>query len=204
MTGIHLSTTEVLPYLGPGAAPQTSEEAAYLDHLDRWDETERGYSAIQSTRPQTLGYALNDSPVGLAAWLVEKWRAWSDSGGDVDGHIGRDELLTTLTLYWATGSITSSMRDYYDNRWHGRRIGPGDRVTVPTGIGVFAHEYVPEGVPPRSLLERLYDVRRFTIHPRGGHFAAAEVPDLLADDIADHFAGLGPGRISARRGGPDR
>lgn len=187
MTGIHLSTTEVLPYLGPGSAPLTPEESAYLDHLDRWDETERGYSAIQSTRPQTLGYALNDSPVGLAAWLVEKWRAWSDSDGDVDAHIGRDDLLTTLTLYWATGSITSSIRDYYDNRWHGRSIGPQDRVTVPTGIGVFAHEFVPEGAPPRSLLERLYDVRRFTVHPRGGHFAATEVPDLLADDIAAHF-----------------
>lgn len=188
MTGIHLSTTEVLPYLGPGSAPLTSEEQAYLDHTARWGERERGYSAIQSTRPQTLGYALHDSPVGLAAWLVEKWRAWSDSGGDLDATIGRDDLLATITLYWVTGSITSSMRDYYDNRWYGRSIGPDDRVTTPTGIGVFANEFVPEGLPPRSLLERLYDVRRWTVHPRGGHFAATEVPDLLAADIAAHFA----------------
>ncbi|HET7900971.1 MAG TPA: epoxide hydrolase [Candidatus Nanopelagicales bacterium] len=194
MIGIYLSTTEVLPFLGAGSAPLTHEERTYLDHLARWDETERGYSAIQSTRPQTLGYALNDSPVGLAAWLVEKWRSWSDCGGDLDAHIERDDLLTTITLYWATGSITSSMRDYFDNRWHGSALGPQDRVAVPTGIGVFANEFVPEGLPPRSLLERLYDVRRWTVHPRGGHFAAAEVPDLLAADIAAHFDALEPAR----------
>ena len=108
---------ESLPGPGLGAAlalPSTPT----LTTSARWDETERGYSAIQSTRPQTLGYGLTDSPVGLAAWLVEKWRAWSDSGGDLDAHIGRDSLLTTITLYWVTGSITSSMRDYFDNRWH--------------------------------------------------------------------------------------
>ena len=189
MTGLHLSTPEVSPYLGPGAAPLSPSEEAYLEHVAAWDATERGYSAIQSTRPQTLGYALNDSPVGLAAWLVEKWRSWSDCGGDVDAHLGRDTLLTTITLYWVTGSITSSMRDYVDNRWHGEAIGPHDRVRVPTAMAVFANEFVPEGEPPRSLVERLYDVRRWTVFPRGGHFAAAEVPDLLADDIRAFFSG---------------
>jgi hypothetical protein len=160
-----------------------------VDHIARWDETERGYSAIQSTRPQTLGYALNDSPVGLAAWLVEKWRAWSDSGGDVDAHIGRDDLLTTLTLYWVTGSITSSMRDYVDNRWHGTTTGPDDRVRVRTAMAVFANEFVPEGEPPRSFYERLYDIERWSVFPRGGHFAATEEPDLLATDIREFFCG---------------
>ena len=187
LTGIHLSTPEISPYLGPGSAPVTPAEQAYLDHVEEWDSTERGYSAIQSTRPQTLGYALNDSPVGLAAWLVEKWRAWSDSGGDVDAHIGRDALLTTITLYWVTGSITSSMRDYVDNRWHSSGIGPETHVRVPTAMAVFAHEFVPEGEPPRSLFERLYDIERWTVLPRGGHFAAAEEPDLLAADIASFF-----------------
>ena len=187
MTGIHLSTSELTPYLGPGSPPLSGAEQAYVDHLDRWDETERGYSALQSTRPQTLGYGLTDSPVGLAAWLVEKWRAWSDSGGDLDGHIGRDELLTTITLYWVTGSITSSMRDYYDNRWHGTPIGPDDRVRVRTAMAVFANEFVSEGVPPRSLYERLYDIERWSVFPRGGHFAAAEEPDLLATDIREFF-----------------
>ena len=187
VVGIHLSTPEVLPYLGPGSAPLSPAESAYLDQVRRWDETERGYSAIQSTRPQTLGFALTDSPVGLAAWLSEKWRAWSDSDGDLDAHIGRDALLTTITLYWATRSITSSMRDYFDNRWHSRPLGPDDRVRVPTAMAVFANEFVPEGEPPRELFERLYDIRRWTVFPRGGHFAAVEAPDLLAPDIRAHF-----------------
>ncbi len=192
MVGIHLSTAEVGPYLGPGATPLTPTERAYLDHVDRWAETERGYSAIQSTRPQTLGYGLTDSPVGLAAWLVEKWRAWSDSDGDPDAHIGRDALLTTITLYWVTNSITSSMRDYFDNRWHTATIGPSDRVLAPTAMAVFANEFVPEGEPPRELFERLYEISRWTVFPRGGHFAAIEEPEMLAADIRAHFEGLYP------------
>ena len=95
-------------------------ESAYLEQAAHWDETERGYKAIQSTKPQTLGYGLHDSPVGLAAWILEKWRSWSDSGGDLDAHLPRDFLLTIVTLYWVTGTITSSMRDYFDNRrWQG-------------------------------------------------------------------------------------
>jgi pimeloyl-ACP methyl ester carboxylesterase len=187
MVGIHLSTPEVAPYLGPGSAPITPIERAYLEHVSQWEETERGYSAIQSTRPQTLGYGLTDSPVGLAAWLVEKWRAWSDSDGDVDTYIGRDGLLTTITLYWVTNSITSSMRDYFDNRWHQDAIRPHDHVRSPTAMAVFANELVPEGEPPRELFERLYNIRRWTVFPRGGHFAATEEPDLLASDILAHF-----------------
>lgn len=187
MLGIHVSTPEMWPYTGPGSPPLTPQEQAYVDRVARWDATERGYSAVQSTRPQTLGYGLNDSPAGLAAWVLDKWRSWSDSDGDLDATFDRDTLLTMLTIWWATGSITSSMRDYYDNRWHGTAIGPDDKVRVPTAIALFANEFVPEGNPPRSWFERLYDVRRWTPFPRGGHFAAAEVPDLLASDIADFF-----------------
>jgi len=110
--------------------------------------------------------------------------------GDLDARFGRDALLTMLTLWWATGSITSSMRDYYDNRWHGTPIGPDDFVTAPTAMAVFANEFVPEGQPPRSWYERLYNIQRWTVYPRGGHFAAAEEPDLLAGDIAEFFADL--------------
>jgi len=194
--GIHLSTPEMWPWLGDGSAPLTAEERAYVAHVEGWDETERGYSQIQSTRPQTLGYGLTDSPAGLAAWIVEKWRAWGDTGGDVDARFGRDFLLTLLTVFWATGSITTSLRDYYDNRWHGTPLGPDDRVTVPTATAVFANEFVPEGVPPPSWAERTYAVRRRTVFPRGGHFAAAEEPDLLAGDIAAFFGDL------LRAGGP--
>jgi pimeloyl-ACP methyl ester carboxylesterase len=200
MTGIHLTTPEVFPFLGPGAAPLTAAERAYLEHVQRWDETERGYSSVQSTRPQTLGYGLTDSPVGLAAWLAEKWRAWSDSGGDLDGHVGRDAFLTTVTLYWVTGSITSSMRDYYDNRWHSVPVGIDDHVRTPTAMAVFPNELVPEGEPPRELFERLYDITRWTVHPRGGHFAATEVPDVVAADIRAHFAHSSGGPDAHGRG----
>jgi pimeloyl-ACP methyl ester carboxylesterase len=183
MIGIHLSTAELSPYTGPGAPPLTAAESAYVEQRDAWAARERGYSHIQSTKPQTVGYGLNDSPAGLAAWIVEKWRSWADSGGDLDATIGRDDLLTTLTLYWATGSITTSMRDYYDNRWHGHSLGPEDFITTPTAMAVFANEFVSEGTPPREWYERLYDIRRWTNFPRGGHFAATERPELVADDI---------------------
>ena len=188
--GVHLSTMELAPYTGPGAPPLTSAEQAYLAQNNDWAARERGYSLIQSTKPQTVGYGLTDSPAGLAAWIVEKWRSWSDCGGDLDRRFSRDFLLTLLTIYWATGTITSSMRDYHDNRWHPVGLRPADRVRVPTGFAVFAHEFEPEGEPPREWAQRLYDVVRWTPMPRGGHFAAAEEPQLLAHDIAAFFAGI--------------
>jgi len=105
MLGIHLTTPELWPPVSPDT-PLSEAEAAYVAAVRIWDSAERGYSALQFTRPQTLGYALNDSPAGLAAWILEKWRDWSDSGGGLEGTLPRDFLLTLLTLYWATGSIT--------------------------------------------------------------------------------------------------
>ena len=190
LVGIHLSTAEMSPYIGPGAALLTPDERAYLDQVAAWDSTERGYSSVQSTRPQTLGYALTDSPAGLAAWLLDKWRSWSDSSGDLDATFGRDMLLTLLTVWWVTRSVTTSMRDYFDNRWHTTPLGPDDYVRVPTAIALFSHEFVREPVPPRSWYERLYAIQRWKVYPEGGHFAAAERPDLLADDIAGFFTTL--------------
>jgi pimeloyl-ACP methyl ester carboxylesterase len=190
VTGIHLSTLDIAPYAGPGSRPLSAAERAYLDHNAAWWQAEGGYKAIQGTRPQTLGYGLTDSPAGLAAWILEKWRSWADSGGDLDARFDRDDLLTMLTIYWATGTITSSMRDYYDNRHFAVPLGLDDRVRVPTGIAVFAHEHAPEGEPPREWAERLYDVRRWTVMPRGGHFAAFEEPELLARDLAAFFGSI--------------
>jgi pimeloyl-ACP methyl ester carboxylesterase len=190
LLGIYLTTPEVPPYTGPGSPALSSAEQAYVAQMHHWAESERGYSAIQSTKPQTLGYALNDSPVGLAAWIVEKWRSWTDSAGDVDAHLTRDFLLTTVTLYWVTGTITTSMRDYLDNRWSNAPIGPDDFVDVPTAIAVFAHHFVDEGEPPREWAQRLYDVRRWTRMTSGGHFAATEEPETVARDIAAFFAQL--------------
>jgi pimeloyl-ACP methyl ester carboxylesterase len=191
MIGLHLSNLDNDPYAGPGAPALSEAERAYVAQRRGWLEVERGYGAIQSTKPQTLAYALNDSPAGLAAWILEKWRAWSDSDGDPERRFSRDFLLTVVTLFWVTATIASSMRDYYDNRWFPEAtIGPEDFVRVPTAIASFGHHFAPEGVPPREWAERLYAVRRFTPMPSGGHFPAVEEPELLARDIAAFFAEL--------------
>jgi pimeloyl-ACP methyl ester carboxylesterase len=188
VVGVHLSNLELDPYTGTGSRSLSEAERAYLAQRRRWDAVERGYSAIQSTRPQTLGYGLTDSPAGLAAWLLEKWRSWTDCGGDPVSRFSADFLLTLLTLYWATACITPSMRDYFDNRWTGITIGPDDRVRVPTAVAGFDHQFAWEGSPPREWFERLYDVTRWTPMPRGGHFAPAEEPELFARDVAAFFA----------------
>lgn len=192
LIGLHLTNLELAPHTGPGSRPLSARERAYLEQSQRWDETERGYTAIQSTKPQTLGYALNDSPAGLAAWILEKWRFWSDCGGDLESRFSPDFLLSVGTLYWVTGTITSSMRDYHDNRrWQGEpRLRPEDVAQVPAAVAVFPHMLIPEGEPPREWAERLYDIRRWTVMPRGGHFAPAEEPELVARDIAAFFATL--------------
>lgn len=190
LIGIHLSNLENTPYTGPGARSVSDAERAYLAAGERWSQTESGYKAIQATRPQTLGYALNDSPAGLAAWITEKWRSWSDSHGDLDTTFPRDLLLTNLTIYWATQTITSSMRDYHDNHHATYTLGPDDHVEVPTAFAAFGSHHVEDPPPPREWLERIYELRRWTAMPRGGHFAAAEAPDLLARDICAFFAEL--------------
>lgn len=193
LIGLHLTNLELAPYTGPGSRHLSAAEQAFLDQARRWDQVERGYTAIQSTKPQTLGYALTDSPAGLAAWICEKWRSWSDCRGDLESRFSTDFLLTIVTLYWVTSTITSSMRDYYDNRrWQGEpHLGPADVARVPTAVAVFPNMVVPEGQPPREWAERLYDIRRWTVMPSGGHFAPVEEPQLLARDISAFFAALG-------------
>jgi len=188
--GIHLTNLELAPYIGPGSRALSPAEKAYIETSDLWWQSEGGYKAIQSTRPQTLGYSLNDSPAGLAAWIAEKWRSCSDCHGDLEGCIPRDFLLTLLTLYWVTGTITSSIRDYFDNRWHGITLGPEDFVRSPTAIANFTSQYAFEGDAPREWAERLYNIQRWTPMERGGHFAPTEEPVALARDIAAFFASL--------------
>jgi hypothetical protein len=140
MIGVHLSNQEIAPYTGPGARPLSAAETAYSERNAAFLQEESGYKAIQSTKPQTLGYGLNDSPAGLAAWILEKWRSWADSRGSLDQCFSREFLLTTVTLYWVTQTITSSMRDYFDNDNRRFRVtlGPDEFVKVPTGVAVFA------------------------------------------------------------------
>ena len=190
LIGIHLTFLEEQPYSGPGARPLSDAERAYQADAERWLRTEYAYADLQATKPQTAGYGLNDSPAGLAAWIVEKWRSWGDTGGDVDARFGRDLLLSTLTVFWVTETIASSMRLYWEKRRGGPAFGPGDRVAVPTGFARFANEHIPEGAPPREWAERMYAIRRWTEMPRGGHFPALEEPERLARDIAAFFGEL--------------
>jgi pimeloyl-ACP methyl ester carboxylesterase len=189
LVGIHL-TAIADATLGPDAPPLTAAERQYLDRLAVWEEAEGAYSSLQRTKPQTLAYGLTDSPAGLAAWIVEKFRTWSDCGGDVDSRFSRDELLTNISLYWFTGTINSSMRMYYEGRRDPAPLAPGERIDVPTGVSLFPNEYVRESHPPREWGERTYDIRHWARCDRGGHFPAFEEPELLVDEIRDFFRPL--------------
>ena len=195
MIGVHLSNLDIAPYTGPGARPLSAAEKIYLERNAAFWQDESGYKLIQSTKPQTLAYGLTDSPAGLAAWILEKWRSWGDTGGDLEHRFSRDFLLTIVTLFWVTQTIASSIRGNFDNDNRRFRVamGPEDFVNVPTGIAAFFNNFVDEGTPPREWAERLYNVQRWTSMPSGGHFAAAEEPELLARDIAAFFAGLKEG-----------
>ena len=152
----------------------------------------KGYSAIQGTRPQTLGHALNDSPAGLAAWIIDKFWIWSDHGGDLDNIYTRDELLTNIMLYWVTRSMPSSMRIYFESQHDLPRPASmtpfeSSDTPAPMGFALFPREI---NVPPRAWVERQMGARmiHWTEMPRGGHFAALEQPKLLAEDIRAFFA----------------
>ena len=185
LIAIHLtSVTRPLPYLGEGARPLSKAEQSLIDKRLKWNREEGGYSHIQGTKPQTLSYGLNDSPVGLAAWIVEKYRAWSDCGGDVERKFTKDELLTNITIYWVTQTIESSIRIYYESGKSGPIVSYGTKVEVPTSFASFPVEI---SYPPREWLERFFNLKRFTKMPSGGHFSATEEPELLAEDIRESF-----------------
>ena len=183
--GIHLtSITRPTPYLGPGSKPITDAEQALITQRDKWFRDEGGYNHIQGTKPQTLAYGLNDSPVGLAAWIVEKYRTWSDCGGDVEKSYTKDELLTIVTIYWVTQTISSSTRMYFENQKHLWTMERDQKVPTPAGMAMFPQEI---SKPPREWGERSYHVRRWTEMASGGHFAALEEPQLLAEEVRAFF-----------------
>jgi pimeloyl-ACP methyl ester carboxylesterase len=187
LSGIHLNLLTVRRDQQAVADP-TAEEKRYLDELALWLKEETGYQWIQGTRPQTLAFALTDSPAGLAAWIIEKFRTWSDCGGDVESAIARDRMPANVSLYWFTGAIGSSFWPYYARMHRPWPIPEGGTVDVPTGYACFPGEILH---PPRSLAERTYsDLRRWSVMPRGGHFAALEQPELLADEVREFFRPL--------------
>ena len=185
VAGLHLNFLAAPRPEGLRTASLTPEDQARIQAMRRWQDTETGYSAIQGTRPQTIGYALEDSPAGLAAWIVEKFRAWSDCGGDIERSFTKDQLLTNITLYWVTATATSSARLYYEMRQAGRGAVPAAPITVPTGIAQYPGEITRT---PRDWAEQRYNITHWAELPRGGHFAAMEVPDLFAADIRQFFS----------------
>ncbi|MCL0047518.1 epoxide hydrolase [Dehalococcoidia bacterium] len=186
--GIHTtSTTSPTPYLGEGSRPLSESEKRMLEQREKWVRSEGGYAHIQSTKPQTLSYSLNDSPVGLAAWIVEKYRTWSDCEGDIESRFTKDELLTTVTIYWVTESIGSSTRLYYESFNKPWTLKQGERIDVPVAVAAFPHENT---IPLREWAERSYNVKHWTDMPSGGHFAALEEPDRLVQDIREFFRTL--------------
>jgi len=182
LIGLHLSGTN--PYVGQVPDDLTDAEKQFVANAQQWTMQEMAYAMEHSSKPQTLATGLNDSPAGLAAWLVEKFRRWSDCDGAIETRFSKDELLTNLTIYWATETINSSIRLYYETARHPGNWG---RVEVPTGMLMSPKDMFPT---PRAWVERSYNVTRWTEIPRGGHFLEWEEPELVVEDIRAFFRPL--------------
>ena len=187
VVGIHMSAF----YLSPPPEPWPPEVDEFIARQRSERAEDMAYSRLQSTRPQTAAFGLTDSPAGLAAWVIDLFRTFSDCGGDVESRFSREHLLTNLTLYWVSGTIAPAMRAYYDFAHFEPPPEPDLRVTVPSGFAVFADSWRPGlARPPRALAEHFFDVTRWTAMPRGGHFAALEEPELLAEELRAFFRPL--------------
>ena len=193
--GVHLN---LIPDSSADHAPDPAELAvlspaeqertlASWQRIQHWSAEKQGYAALQASRPQTLAYGLTDSPVGQLAWIVEKFKEWTDSRDRPEDAVDRDQLLTNVMLYWLTGTAGSSARAYYE-RAHADYWGqPPDPSTAPTALAAFAHENF---IPLRYIAEQTNNIVRWTEFERGGHFAAMEQPELLVDDIRAFFGHL--------------
>jgi len=186
--GLHLNYIEgnYIPYMPEGEI-LTKEEIQFEKDSNDWYDREGSYSHQQSTKPLTLAYGLNDSPIGLCAWIIEKFYGWSDCNGNLENVFTKDELLANVTLYWVTETIHSSIRLYNESHRAPLRSEKDDFIQVPVGIARFPLE---EPFPPRKYIERGYNIQRWTDMPTGGHFASMEEPELLAKDIIDFFRSL--------------
>jgi pimeloyl-ACP methyl ester carboxylesterase len=178
VTGVHFTSNPSAPLFALALSDPMPEEAAWAAEFSRWNAEEGAYAQLQRTKPQTLAASLSDSPAGLASWFLEKYQAWVD--GDAIEALGLELLATNATLYWVTGTAGSSVRYYYD----ARLTPPPDRVDVRAGFAIFPRDIAPA---PRSIAERSYRVERWAEPARGGHFAAWEQPELLADELREFF-----------------
>jgi pimeloyl-ACP methyl ester carboxylesterase len=189
--GMHLTNIPYLHIISAQADTLDKAGKQYQSSVQAWQMSQGAYNMIQSTKPQTLAYSINDSPVGLAAWIVEKFYSWSDSHGDLDTSFTKDELLNNIMIYWVTQTANSSFRLYHE-AMHDMtqvmynplsKINPldktGSKVEVPTALALFKVDIAP----PKNFVDKFFAVRRWTNMPKGGHFAAMEQPELLANDI---------------------
>jgi len=201
LLGIHLTD---IPYHHILTAPPDKLEKAekkYLDSVNKWQMTEGAYNMIQSTKPQTLAYGLNDSPIGLAAWIIEKFHNWSDCHRDIESCFTKDDLLVNVTIYWVTQTIHSSFRHYNEamkdlvqTMYNPiKKLNPfdktGTKTEVPTGVAEFQIDLLP----PKDFTNKYFNVQQWTKMAKGGHFAAMEQPELLAEDIRKfgiHLSGI--------------
>ncbi len=192
LIGTHVNVMAPLDIFG-GSMPAESEygpgEEGLYEKNTHFFTAESGYSALQSTKPQTLAFALNDSPVGLCSWIVEKRRTWSDCSGDVEKRFTKDELLTTMMIYWITQSFGTSARYYYEATHHPWQPSHNRTPVVesPMGVAVFSEDVI---VMPRKWADNYYNLKHWTPMPSGGHFASMEEPQLLIDDVRAFFRPL--------------
>ena len=192
--GIHLTDVPFYHAMRPPHGDLSHGERKYLKSIETFPQSEGAYALIQGVQPQALALGLNDSPAGLAAWIIEKYRRWSDCDGDVEQSFSRDELLSNVMIYWSTQSINRAFGPYSDiahaggtewaKQWLKQAVGSSD---VPAGFAMFPKDLTN---PPREWAERFFNVRRWTEMPRGGHFAALEEPELLVNEIRAFFRPL--------------
>ena len=186
ITGIHLNMCPLSPH--PSERTNlTDAEEAFIKEAKVFRTEEAGYQWIQGTKPQTLAYALNDSPAGLAAWITEKFYSWTDCQGNIENRVTKDDLLTNIMLYWWPQTINSSFWLYYQISHHPWHLGRGERINVPTAVAAFPREIFR---PPREWFNRVFNVQRWTPMPAGGHFAALEEPQRIVEDIRTFFRKL--------------
>ncbi|MBI1180966.1 MAG: epoxide hydrolase [Alphaproteobacteria bacterium] len=192
---IHMNLVGVRPG-GTALAPETDEEKAWAARAAARMAVETGYFMVQGTKPQSLSYAMMDSPVGVAAWLTEKFHTWSDlsnkgeEGGDIETVYTKDQLLTNIMLYVVTRRFNTAAWQYYGvGTEKGFAFPPGERCEVPTGIASYPREIAP--VPPRSYAEKAYNVVHWKEQPRGGHFAAFEQPEIFLEDLREFLTNWG-------------
>ncbi len=179
VVGAHLNMLFAAP---PPELAESPEAKPYLEAGAAFQRDETGYSLTHSTKPMSLGIAQADSPAGIAAWIVEKFRTWSDCGGDVESVYTKDQLLTNIMFYWAPNSIASAANMYYESRREARRGWP--EIKVPVGVAMFPKELAR---CPRSWAEGRLNIAQWTEMPKGGHFAAMEQPELLLEDVRKFF-----------------